>query len=70
MIWGNREAVFTDLWGVAGQSPAEGGSGKAVGFAAGGKAFPLLFILQIVKRSNHFIIKEILWLFFLYITKF
>jgi hypothetical protein len=45
----NREAVFTDYGGVMGaQAPIEGGSGKAVGFAAWGKAFPRLIILFLV----------------------
>ena len=42
MIWKNCGAVFTDYGGVAGGTPAEGGSGKAGGFVAWGKAFPLL----------------------------
>jgi hypothetical protein len=36
--------------GVAGVPPAEGGSGKAVGFGAWGKAFPLFIYLLIVPR--------------------
>jgi hypothetical protein len=45
MIWKNRRAVFTylSLGALRGLSPAEGGSGKAAGFGAWGKAFPLLF---------------------------
>jgi hypothetical protein len=42
MIWENCGAVFTDYGGFRGRSPlGERGSGKAVGFEAWGKAFPL-----------------------------
>jgi hypothetical protein len=39
---------FSCYGGVAGVSPAEGGSGKAVGFAAGGKAFPLFNVFELL----------------------
>jgi hypothetical protein len=41
MIWKKYGVFFTNYGGVVGVSPAEGGSGKAVGFEAWGKAFPL-----------------------------
>jgi hypothetical protein len=44
-----RQQFFTYYsWGVAGVSPAEGGSGKDVGFGAGGETSPLLIILNII----------------------
>jgi hypothetical protein len=44
MIWKKYEVFFTDYGGVTGaQAPVEGGSGKAVGFEAWGKAFPLFY---------------------------
>jgi hypothetical protein len=47
MIWKNCEAVFTDYGGFRGRSLlGEGGSGKAAGFVAGGKAFPLFLFLR------------------------
>jgi hypothetical protein len=55
MIWENREAVFTGYGGFRGRSLlGEGGSGKAAGFAAGGKAFPLLLLLRdLPKVAGH-----------------
>jgi hypothetical protein len=43
MIWKKYEVFFTDHGGFRGRSPlGEGGSGKAAGFEAWGKAFPFL----------------------------
>jgi hypothetical protein len=45
---------FFVFGGVAGVSPVEGGSGKAGGFEAWGKAFPLLCFLKICYAEYHF----------------
>jgi hypothetical protein len=43
--------VFGGVMGA--QAPIEGGSGKAVGFAARGKAFPPLFIQKTFPVGNY-----------------
>jgi hypothetical protein len=50
----NCGAIFTylSLGALRGLSPAEGGSGKAAGFVAWGKAFPLLFDIDKLLYDN------------------
>jgi hypothetical protein len=45
MIWKTAKRFLPTM---GAQAPIEGGSGKAVGFAAWGKAFPRLIILFLV----------------------
>jgi hypothetical protein len=40
-----QPTFFSYSGGVAGVSPVEGGNGKALGFGAWGKAFPLLIAI-------------------------
>jgi hypothetical protein len=53
MIWKNRGAIFTDHGGFRGRSLlGEGGNGKAVGFVAWGKAFPLLLFTRNMAKKT------------------